>query len=130
VPYFRAAADCSLGADAAGREGWLRAGPSDASTGIAASSKLYAHIEHIMGRKQPASICRYFSSVQLILTQSKCHIAWLWANCESLPVTAAMQKTDQSNHEYPLGRMVRGTYLISLQAPARELPMTQIAQTA
>src|SRR5256885_14290047 len=39
-----------------------------------------------------------------------------------------MQKTDQSNHEYPLGPLLRHTYLL-LAGAARELRMSEIAQT-
>src|SRR5437764_1663225 len=88
--------------------------------------KLYAQYEHIRGRKQPARFAG--TSSALILTQSKCHIARPQAKCESLGAIAVMQKTDRSNHEYPLGPPLRHTYLL-LAGAARELRMSQIAQT-
>jgi hypothetical protein len=61
TPYFRAAALSSPGAEAEGMNGWPRVGPSDTSTGIAASRSYMLNLS-ILGdeniRLSPAFITR------------------------------------------------------------------------
>src|SRR2546422_641881 len=111
TPYLRAAAESSWAPSATGMNGWLRVGPSDARTGIAASFALYAHFEHIWGRKQPApSRCLGSSSYP---HSEQIRYSMLPGELRVPKSGAAMQKTDRSDHKFSLGQSGSKPYLTS-----------------
>src|SRR6185369_252603 len=108
-------------------DGWLRVGPSDANTGIAASSSdiLNMSISGDENNRLSAGISgsSYSHSEQIRYSMEP----------SQLPVQeprAAMQKADRSNHEYPLGPLLRRTYLLVLLIPQEILhDTTRLSRT-